>query len=1048
MGLWRDLFTWGYGPEPTPPREQAATSRPARSGRGVAFELNAPSDLLNGGSTTGALAPRVGRDEALTVGAVRRSRDLIAGTLGTLPLRLLDTGRNSISSELLEQPEDDVARSVTMTRTVEDMFFEERAWWRITEFGAHGYPSKVRRLEPRSVLVQTDAKVYVSSDGGRPQGIANEIVPDAELIRFDSPNPGLLKSAARAIRMAIALDQAADGYTKNPLPLGFFTPSDGFADQEPGEIQPLLDEWEAARSERSWGYIGAALKANILQWDPEKLQLQSARDTAVLEIARHAGIDAEDLGVSTTTRTYQNAEQRRLDLVDFTLAAYVAALESRLSMRDIFPPGHQVQVDYAGFLRSDTLTRMQTYEVGRRVGVYDDKRIAEIEKIPSAKPQAAPAAAPAPAPAAAPEESTVQQSQARPVAAFADDSEPITIGFESRGAAAQFAADSAKRTVSGVAVPWNQVARSGYAKWKFAPNSLHWGGDTSRVKLNRDHDRYTSFGYASTLESADAGLVSAFKVGRGVTGDEMLAAAEDRVYDGFSIEIDFEEGDGWTPDPLDESVRLVHSATLKAVALTAMPAFDGARVAHVAASQTPPGAPAPEKKENPAMPTPAPEQQPAAPAVPAAPAAGPTPAAPAVQASAQTPEMAAFAASLTESLGTTVGTAITEAFAKLPFPQQPTPPPAEQRQVVPAGRAVVTRESPVYSMNGHGHSLVRDSWHAARGDADARDRLRKFEQQTDEIAHDTASAMFAANTSNAAAVIPPGYRPDLYVTQLMKGRPLVSGVSRGSLEDATPFTIPSFTSSSGLSPDGVEGTNPSEGTITLGTVTVTPGAINGLFTLTREIVDSSNPAIDAIAMQAMGESYSQQTEAKVYTQLNGATGQGGTITTGFVPSGAQVSTTTGGSAGAGTFGGEKLIAGIRAAEALYPFRRFAAPTRGYLSQEGTSALATATDADGRSLLPSVGAVNSAGVGNAVGQAWYVDGLTFEPCWSMSGNAAGDADVLMVNSNDVWAWESGLLTFRYEERNGPAKIDLALFGYFATRVLRPVGVAGIRHTVGA
>ena len=990
------------------------------------FELNAPEEIRRGGSTTGPIAPRVGREEALTVGAVKRARDLICGTLGTLPIRLHDADRRMISSELLEQPEPDVARSVTMTRIAEDMLFEEHSWLRIIEFGWHGFPTKVRRLEPRSVLVQRDARVYVN-ENGQPQGLAQEWVPDAELIRIDSPNPALLKSAARAIRMAIALDQATERYTKDPLPLGYFSPADGMADQDPDEIQPLLDEWEMARSERSWGYIGAALKANVLQWDPEKLQLSSSRDAIVLEIARHAGIDPEDLGVSTTSRTYANAEQRRLDLVDFTLAAYVSAIETRLSMPDVVPGGHRALFDYNGFLRSDTLTRMQTYEVGRRVGVYNDERIAQIENVPNATPQAAPT--PAPVTEEPPVEPPVQQHSPSSGVRF-EDAGSVTVGFDVAGAEVEFAADSATRTISGIAVPWGAVARSGFAKWRFQPNSLHWDADASRVKLNRDHDRYQSFAYATSLESTDAGLATAFKVGRGAEGDAMLALAEDKVYDGFSIEIDFEESDGWIADPADESVRLVQSATLRAVALTAMPAFDGARVAHVAAS-----------REVPTMTAPAPEQQPAAaPAAPAAPAPGAattTAPAAAVQASATPPapagpvtpplDVTQFTAGMSEA----VAAAVAEAFSRLPFQQQ------HERQVVPAGRAVVTREAPVYSMNGLGPSLVRDSWHARNGDQAARERLRKFEAQTADVAQQAASAMFAANTTNAAAVITPGYRPDLYVTQLMKGRPLVGGVSRGALEDATPFTIPSFTGSSGMSGDHTEGSNPSAGTLTIGTVTVTPVAISGLFQLTREIVDSSNPAIDAIAMQAMGESYSQQTEAKVYTELNGANGVGGTITSGFVPSGAQASTTSG--------QGDELIAGIRAAEALYPFRRFAAPTRGYLSQEGTSALATAVGTDGRPLLPSVGAQNSAGIGNAVNQAWFVDGLTFEPCWSMTGNAAGDADVVMLNQADVWAWESGLLTFRYEERNGPALIDLALFGYFATRVLRPVGLSGIRHT---
>jgi hypothetical protein len=311
--------------------------------------------------------------------------------------------------------------------------------------------------------------------------------------------------------------------------------------------------------------------------------------------------------------------------------------------------------------------------------------------------------------------------------------------------------------------------------------------------------------------------------------------------------------------------------------------------------------------------------------------------------------------------------------------------------------------------------------------------------------HPEFSAQFGVNTGNASQIIAPGYRPDLYVTQLLKGRPLVNGVSRGTISDATPFNIPSFVSASGATAAHVEGTNPTTGSLTLGTVTVAPGAISGVFELSREIVDSANPAVDAIAMNAMHESYSQQTEASVYSELNGTNGVGGTITNGLVPSGAQVSTTT--QTGAG-MGGPELLAGIRAALALYPFRRFGAPDQMFLSQEGTSALASAVGTDGRPLLPSVSASNTVGVGNAVSQGWYIDGLTAVPAWSMTGNASTDADVIIFNSADVWAWESPLLMFRFEERGGPARIDLALFGYFATRILRPVGFAGIRHTDNA
>ncbi|WP_329069014.1 phage portal protein [Amycolatopsis sp. NBC_01480] len=1025
MGLWRDIVSWGNGPAPAPERvaAQADLAQTPRWARPLSFQLDIPPEMAAGGAPpAGLLSTRVPRRLAMSVPAVKRARDLICGTLGALPLQTHDASRAVVADTyiLLQQPEPDVARSVTMTRTIEDLLFEGVSWWRVTKFGWHGYPVQVRRLEPRSVTVREDYRVYVSSATGMPQGSAWEPIPDAELIRIDSPNDPLLVAGARAIRIALLLDAAASRSASDPLPLGYFSPADGMTDPTKDEVQDILDEWAQANRERAWGYVGAALKANVLQWSPEQLQLSSARDYAVLEIARLTGLDPEDLGVSTTSRTYANAEQRRLDLIDFTLRAFAAAVEDRMSMADVLPRGYTARYEYAHFLKSDTLTRMQAYKAGREVGVYTDERIAVLENIPTAtvpKPPA-PALSPAPpAPGPTVQEPPVSATATFPTVRFTDDNPgTLTLGFAADPAAAEFTVDSAKRTVSGVAVPWGTVARSGGRAWKFAKDSLHWGGDSSRIKLNRDHDRYQSFGYAATLASTDAGLAAAFRIGRGTDGDAMLALAEDRVYDGFSIEVDFEPGDGWEPDPADDTVCLVYSATLRAVALTAMPAFDGARVASVAATR--------ETKE-PTMTAPTAEPQ-----TPAPPAAG------------AAPDFATFTAGLSEA----IGTAVAEAFAKLPAPQG--------RQVIPAGQAATVVSEPlVYQMDGHGPSMIKDAWKSrTEGDVDARGRLEKFSLQLADsqrrAAGGAASAAFAANTGNTAAIIPPGYRPDLYVTQLLQGRPLWGSVSRGSLTDATPFTIPAYTSSTGMASTHTEGTNPASGALTIGTKTVTPNAVSGLFTITREIADSSNPAIDAIATQAMSEAYSQNTEAKLYAELNGANGAGGAITAGQVPSGAWVYTTTGGSVAAGTYGGEKLLAGERQVLAQYPFHRFAAPSIAHLSQEATTAYASAVDGNGRPLLPSIGAQNSAGVGNAVTQGWYVDGLPNLPTWSMSGNAAGDADVLIFNRTDVWAWESPLLTFRFEERGGPANIDLALFGYVAVRLLRPAGLHAIRHTVAA
>jgi HK97 family phage major capsid protein len=401
---------------------------------------------------------------------------------------------------------------------------------------------------------------------------------------------------------------------------------------------------------------------------------------------------------------------------------------------------------------------------------------------------------------------------------------------------------------------------------------------------------------------------------------------------------------------------------------------------------------------------------------------------------------------LTDKIGEMLSEGVKAALENIHDPQTDGP------QPVRAARWTVTREAPVYTLDGRGPCLVRDAWHAQMSrDDDAIERIRKFRKQSEEmakVAHDQLHMQVAgfqqfatSTTATNPQIIPPGYRPDLFVPMLDQGRPLASALSQGVIANATPFVVPVFVSATGATAAHVEGTNPTDGTLAFTTKTVTPGAISGLLKLTREIVDSSNPAIDQIALTAMRESYARQTEALVYTLLNGTSGAGGVITAGFVPSGAQVAFT-----GAAPTG-KAILAKVREQLALYPFRRFGAPDRAMMSQRATTGFATAVDLQDRPLLPSVGATNAAGVGNAMTQGWFVDGLAHVPAWAMTGTGDGDSDIFTLNSADAWVWESPLLTFRYEERSGPAVIDLALFGYFATHLLRPVGLSAIRASDG-
>lgn len=321
-----------------------------------------------------------------------------------------------------------------------------------------------------------------------------------------------------------------------------------------------------------------------------------------------------------------------------------------------------------------------------------------------------------------------------------------------------------------------------------------------------------------------------------------------------------------------------------------------------------------------------------------------------------------------------------------------------------------------------GPSLIADVWESMHtNDTDAMTRLERFRGWQADVTTRLERADVAfdvIDTDNASAIMPPGYQPAPFVGVAVADRPFVALGTQVPLTSSTPFTLPTTVTPGGMAPH-TEGVNPTQGVLgVVGTQTVTPKGQSGTFRLTREVADAANPAIDAVVMSAMREDYAAAVEVEVYAQLNGSGGQGGTITAGAVPSGARVVAATG-----------DLGAALKAALAGYAFGRGRRPRNVVVSAEGAEALSEVLD-------------ETTGDEAAM---WRVLGAAVNPGPAATGNAAGDADVFVLGTDDLYVWERPLLSFRWQERVGPAYIDLALWGSFAARLLRPVGLSAIRYT---
>lgn len=389
--LWGVRFPWQH-----PKAEIVRHSRTVFSGQvgpdGLTFGgLQAADALLE--SIAGLSADRVSRRDALKATAVLRARNLIAGVSATLPIELRN-GRRELDDRnwLGIQPNDMIEDTVTYASTFEDLLFEGTSYWRVTRKGADGFPTEGEHIDHRAVSQASTLSMpsrAISEDlqfaPNDPIFVDGEYTFPGEVVRFVSPNPPLLVHAGKAIRTVLLLDRIAGEYANNPLPFGYFKDAAEEDALDDESIQEHLNKWERARRDRVWGYVESGLELNMLEWPtPQQLQLIEARNHAVLELARATGLDPEDLAtmVEGGSRTYQNAEQRRLDLIDFTLMPYLSSVQDRMSMNDVTPRGLFAKFRVGAFARADTKSRFEAYKIGLEAKFLTISEVRQMEDYP------------------------------------------------------------------------------------------------------------------------------------------------------------------------------------------------------------------------------------------------------------------------------------------------------------------------------------------------------------------------------------------------------------------------------------------------------------------------------------------------------------------------------------------------------------------------------------------------------------------------------------------------------------------------------------------
>ena len=294
----------------------------------------------------------VTREQAMSVPAVARARNIIAGTIGSLPLEEYNSqGVEIPTRKVIDQPDPAVPRSVTITWLVDDLMFHGVGYLQIIDVSpADGRPFKMRRINPTRVTYNlSQDRTLIDS-----YNLDGVLLPNdglGSLIVFQGTDEGILQRAGRTIKTAIELEQAAYRMASEPVPTMVLN-NEGM-NLDPDSVANLMAVFRQARRDRSTAYTEGPIKLQTLGFDSAQMQLTEGRAHSNGEIARLMGIPADYVSAETHTMTYSNQLDKRRELVDFGLRPYLSVIESRLSMDDVTPRGQYVCFDMDDFLRGN-----------------------------------------------------------------------------------------------------------------------------------------------------------------------------------------------------------------------------------------------------------------------------------------------------------------------------------------------------------------------------------------------------------------------------------------------------------------------------------------------------------------------------------------------------------------------------------------------------------------------------------------------------------------------------------------------------------------------
>jgi len=313
--------------------------------------------------------PVTTRDHAMRNSVVNRARDIVCGTLGTLPLERW-RGDEALGAGWLERPDPFHTAAWFQSWVTDDLFFYGYAWARVTVRDTDNQVQALEWMPWVEVRPHPDDRgvTWYRAGGGawsshpwRVGGYAVIDVPARDVVLWESPLVGVLNGGADVLSTAERLNGAAYRFAGVEIPAGVIKQTGG----EPLDTtaaQALIDSFERNRQYNTVAFINEVTEYHETTMNPSTLQLVEGRSYQDAAVARLCNVPAFSVGVGVPndSMTYKTALTARLDLLDFGLQPLLTCWEQTMS--GVLPRGQTARFDLEGFLRTSTLAVTQSAE--------------------------------------------------------------------------------------------------------------------------------------------------------------------------------------------------------------------------------------------------------------------------------------------------------------------------------------------------------------------------------------------------------------------------------------------------------------------------------------------------------------------------------------------------------------------------------------------------------------------------------------------------------------------------------------------------------------